>query len=192
MDAVPGASDRWRTAPFITGWCQYNLGSSGADLFVQGSSQVTQFHVSMLSSDNFTSNPATSSETAAFRSANVNAGYRLRVASASVTSGTANTLNVDLQWVNDNVAPTYLVWKAVLVLRSTSTIELPLAVDLRNVMPDGPLEDVETLPLASLPTGNYDLLLRVNDAQSISPPMNLAMQGRDANGNYLLGTLQLP
>ena len=136
--------------------------------------------------------PTTSTEIAAFRSANVNAGYRLRVANASVTTGTANTLNVDIQWVNDNVAPTYLVWKAILVLRGTSSIELPLAVDLRNAMPDGPLQDIETLHPASLPTGNNDLLLRVDDAQSISPPMNLAMQGRDANGNYLLGTLQIP
>jgi len=192
IDAVPGATDRWRTAPFITEWCQYNLGSSGANLFVQGSSQVTQFHVSMLSSDNFTSNPATSAEITAFRSANVNAGYRLRVANATVTTGTPNALNVDLQWVNDNVAPTYLAWKAVLVLRGTSTIELPLVVDLRKVMPDSPLEDIETLQSASVPAGTYDLLLRVDDAQSISPPMNLAMQGRDTNGNYLLGSLQVP
>ena len=192
INAVPGAVDRWRTAPFITEWCQTNLGNSGANLFVQGESQVTQYHVSMLSSDNFTNNPTTSAETTAFRTANVNAGYRLRVASARVTTGTANTLGMDLQWVNDNVAPTYLVWKVVLVLRGATTIELPLTVDLRKVMPEAPLEDIETLHPASLPAGSYDLLLRVDDSQSISVPMNLAMQGRDANGNYLLGALQVP
>ena len=58
IGAVAGAANRWQTAPFITEWCQTNLGSSGADLFVQGEQQVRQYHVSMLSSGNFTYTPS--------------------------------------------------------------------------------------------------------------------------------------
>jgi hypothetical protein len=32
----------------------------------------------------------------------------------------------------------------------------------------------------------------VEDVQAISPPMFLAMQGRDPSGNYLLGSITVP
>jgi hypothetical protein len=38
----------------------------------------------------------------------------------------------------------------------------------------------------------YQALLRVEDMQAISPPMFLAMQGRDPSGNYLLGSMAVP
>jgi hypothetical protein len=99
--AVPGAADRWKTAPFITEWCQTNLGTSGADLFVQGEAQVRQNHISMLSSANYVSPPTTVAETAAFRQANVEAGYRLRTSSVAVTfdPSKSSTLALDVSWV---------------------------------------------------------------------------------------------
>jgi hypothetical protein len=33
---------------------------------------------------------------------------------------------------------------------------------------------------------------RVEDVQAISPPMFLAMQGRDGSGNHLLGSITVP
>jgi hypothetical protein len=38
----------------------------------------------------------------------------------------------------------------------------------------------------------YQALLRVGDMQAISPPMLLAMQGRDPSSNYLLGSITVP
>src|SRR5579883_2732738 len=154
--AAPGASDRWRTAPFITEWCQSNIGGSGADLFVQGEQQVRAFHVSMLSSDNFASPPSGSAETAAFRAANVEAGYRLRADSVEVVLDPAapGKARVKTHWVDDNVAPTYLAWRVVFGLKSAATgatVELPLGVDLRKVMPDAALADDETLVAATPP-----------------------------------------
>lgn len=195
ISAVVGASNRWQTAPFITEWCQTNLGSSGMDLFVQGETQVRQYHVSMLSSGNFASNPSTSAETTAFRQANVEAGYRLRAQSVKVTfdSTHRSSLAVDVSWVNDNVAPTYLAWNVVLGLHGPATVETPLKVDLRKVLPGTPLSDAESLTLSSaLAAGSYDVYLRVEDAQSVSVPMQLAMTGRDASGNYALGKLVVP
>jgi hypothetical protein len=191
--AATGAGSRWRTAPFITEWCQHNLGSSGANLFVQGAAQVKQFHVSMLSSGNFSSKPTTTAEIAAFRDANVSSGYRLRVTSLTVqtSAATPSTVGVTATWKNDNVAPTYLAWRVLLVLRGPTSVELPLSIDLRTVI-DAPVDDAETLHPASLPPGSYQALLRVEDVQGISLPMYLAMEGRDADGNYLLGTVTVP
>ena len=91
-----------------------------------------------------------------------------------------------MQWVNDNVAPTYLRWQVVFVLDGPVHIELPAAFDMRSVI-DAAVVDVETLHPAHLSSGTYQALLRVEDVQAISPPMFLAMQGRDSSGNYLLG-----
>jgi hypothetical protein len=193
--AVAGAANRWQTAPFITEWCQTNLGSSGMDLFVQGEAQVRQYHVSMLSSDNFAMNPSTATEIAAFRQANVESGYRLRAKTVSVTFDPSRraTLAVDVSWVNDNVAPTYLAWNVVLGLRGPSTVEGSLKVDLRKVLPGTPLNDAEQVTLPSpLAAGSYDVYLRVEDAQAVSVPMQLAMSGRDASGSYVLGKLLVP
>ena len=96
-----------------------------------------------------------------------------------------------MKWVNDNVAPTCLRWKVVFVLDGPVHIELPAAFDLRSVI-DAAVVDVETLHPAQLPSGIYQALLRVEDVQAISPPMFLAMQGRDPSGNYLLGSITVP
>gem|GEM_PF-2965609 len=168
--------------------CQTNIGGSGADLFVQGAQQVTTYHVSMLSSGNFTNPPAAGAEATAFRQANVTADYRLRTSSVDVQINTAGDVGVTMEWVNDNVAPTYLRWQVVFVLDEPVHIELPEAFDLRSVI-DAPVVDVETLHPAQLPSGTYQALLRVEDVQAISPPMFLAMQGRDPSGNYLLGSI---
>jgi hypothetical protein len=195
INAAPGASDRWRTAPFITEWCQSNIGGSGADLFVQGEQQVRMFHISMLSSDNFKTDPTGGMETTAFRTANVEAGYRLRTDSVAVTvnAATPGTIGVKTHWVDDNVAPTYLAWKVTFGLKGATTVEVPMTVDLRKAMPDAALGDDETLTAATAPApGSYQAYLRVDDAQGISPPMNLAMQGRDAAGNYVLGAVTIP
>jgi len=96
-----------------------------------------------------------------------------------------------MEWVNDNVAPTYLRWQVVFVLDGPAYIELPAAFDLRSVI-DAAVVDVETLHPAQLPSGTYQALLRVEDVQAISPPMFLAMQGRATGGNYLLGSITVP
>lgn len=192
--AVAGAMDHWRVAPFITEWCQYNIGSSGADLFVQGEMQVRTFHVSMLSSGNFTNDPTPGAEATAFRAANIEAGYRLRVANLTVHSdpATPTMLGIDTTWNDDGVAPTYLAWRVTFGLRGPANIEAPLTIDLGQTMPDRPLTTTQSVTVAALTPGHYEAYLRVDDVQAISPPMFLAMQGRDADGNYVLGSLDLP
>jgi hypothetical protein len=195
--AAAGASDRWRTAPFITEWCQENLGTSGADLFVQGEQQVRDFHISMLSSGNFTAKPMPGMEATAFTAANVEAGYRLRVASMAITVDAAKpgVLGVRATWADDNVAPTYLAWKVALHLTAAtggSGVDVPLAVDLRKVMPDANLPEDESATVATLPSGSYEVALRVDDAQGISAPMMLALTGRAADGSYPLGSIVVP
>lgn len=196
IDDVPGARDHWKVAPFITEWCQYNLGQSGKNLFVQGEEQVRNYHVSMLSSGNFTTNPTTQAEKDAFRKANIEAGYRLRPVSVHLEIDSSDTghARIDVSWTNDNVAPTYLEWKVVVGFAQGDTrVEAPLSFDLRTVLPGAPTSGSETLTLpTSLHAGTYDVYVRVDDVQAVSDPMNLAITGRDASGGYPIGSITLP
>jgi hypothetical protein len=194
LEQATGALEHWRVAPFITEWCQYNIGGSGADLFIQGEQQVRDFHISMLSSGNFSSPPTAGAEQDAFRAANCEAGYRLRPASLHlvIDAGRA-TARVVAEWANDGVAPTYLAWRVVLGLRGESSVELPLATDLRQAMPDAPLAADESVAMgAALTPGTYTVFVRVDDVQQVSPPLALALSGRGADGAYDLGTITLP
>jgi hypothetical protein len=192
LDNVAGAPDHWKVAPFITEWCGYNLGTSGKNLFVQGEEQVRAYHVSMLSSGNFQAKPTTQAEQDAFRTANVEAGYRYRPASITIAlAPDKQHVTVTSSWADDNVAPTYLAWNVVVGFhQGTTTVEAPLAIDLRKVLPGAATNDAETIALPSvLASGTYDVYVRVDDAQKVSPAMNLAIDGRDASGAYALGTL---
>lgn len=193
LRATPGAKEHWRKAIFVTEWCQRNLGSSGANLFVQGEKQVRDHHVSMLSSGNFDHAPASADEIAAFRKANVEAGYRLRASEVALQVGADGAISVRSRWNDDGIAPTYLRWRVVVGLKGATNVERPLAMDLREAMPDAPLDHDETVRApAPLPSGTYQVYLRVEDVQGISPPMQLAMKGRDADGNYGLGSITVP
>jgi hypothetical protein len=98
-----------------------------------------------------------------------------------------------VQWVNEGVAPTYLAWRVVPGLRGASTAELPLTLDLRQVAPDTPLSADETVAAGQvLAPGAYTVYVRVDDVQQVSPPLALAIAGRDTDGAYELGTITLP
>jgi hypothetical protein len=148
----------------------------------------------MLSSGNFQSAPTSPAEAAAFRAANLEAGYRLRPDAVTLElAHGATQLHVAMHWLDDGVAPTYLAWRPVLVLAGPSNVEVPLAFELRQVLPDEPGSDDESpeLPQALVP-GAYTVSLRVDDVQGISPPLQLGLAGRTTDGSYPLGVLQVP
>jgi hypothetical protein len=195
IDGVAGAKDHWKTAPFITEWCQVNIGSSMPlnDLFVQGEQQVRDYHISMLSSGNFQKDPTMGAEADAFRKANVEAGYRLRTASVKIEARTDGQTHVEIEWNNDGVAPTYLGWNVVVGVRGASSAFAALKVDLKKVLPGAPLADSENVALGTkLASGKYQVYLRVDDVQKVTPPMQLAMEGRNAAGEYELGSVTIP
>ena len=193
IDAVPAAKNRWRTAPFITEWCQENIGSSGADLFIQGEQQVRDYHISMLSSGNFQSDPTSPGDAAAFRKANVEAGYRLRTSSIEIRLASDGTIQVTSQWKNDGVAPTYLPWKVMVGIDGPKKSEVALKVDLRKVMPDAALSDDEAVTVSGgIPSGKYQVYLRIEDTEGVSLPLQLAMEGKNAAGDYQLGSVTVP
>jgi Domain of unknown function (DUF4832) len=193
LGRVAGSTERWKSAPVMTEWCAFNIGSSGRDPLIQGEEQVRAYHVSTIGT-NFRNAPATAEQVSAFRKANVEAGYRLRASAVSVAVDLAAPTVVQVQstWHNDNVAPTYLPWRVTLRLRGPVTVDAPLDLDLRTVMPGAATEHSQalTVPMA-LPRGDYQVEILVEDSQGVSLPMNLAMEGRTDAGAYTLGMITL-
>ncbi|MGI9146220.1 MAG: DUF4832 domain-containing protein [Chloroflexota bacterium] len=200
LNAVPASLTRWQTAPFITEWCAYGPGSG---LFPSGDQQVSQYHVSMLSSGNYDQpgggiSGYSSADQAAFADANKLSGYRYVLDSLSMpTQLSAGTIfQVKSVWENVNVAPTYQRLDVELQLRNSSGAvvwQAPSGIDLRTLLPTNgtPLSLTDTFNLPALASGTYTASVQVLDPDGINRPLNLAIAGRQADGSYSLGTVQV-
>jgi hypothetical protein len=191
--------DRWKTAPFVTEWCG-NIVPGAKATFTGGDQQVSQYHVSMLSSGNYHQpwNDFDASQQAAFIHANKVAGYRYVLNSVTL-SGTItrnSSFSVTSSWRNANVAPTYDAWRVKYQLRDPLShavvFEALSGLDLKKVLPATTATIVaDTFNVGPLARGEYDLVVSVVDPGGNLAPMNLAIQGRLDDGSYELGRLRV-
>lgn len=134
------------------------------------------------------------------------AGYRFELSTftlpAQLTQG--NTFIVNAMWRNAGVAPQYEPWDTYVELRDPANGNLvwrstPSEVDFEKLLPSATAnrrEDVFTLP-ASVPVGTYDVHVMVEDqfkkmdGTPYRAPMALAIEGRQADGSYKLGSVEV-
>jgi len=95
-------------------------------------------------------------------------------------------------WENKGVAPCYREFPLALRLRNAShSAVLITDADIRKWLPgDNLYDDAVYLP-ADLPAGDYDLSLAIVDPASRQPKVKLAIEGRDSEGWYPLGRIQV-
>lgn len=114
-------------------------------------------------------------------------GYRLLLKSASLEKEVAAnaSLNLSLLIDNDGFAPVYNSKNSFLILRSTSdgTIyKKALSFDVRKVVPSVDYQLDETVSLSGIPSGNYELLLKIEDSHaSISDRVEYSIQLANSN-----------
>lgn len=148
-------------------------------------------------------------EQQAFLAASLYAGYRFAPVRVAVTAERyrPDLLLVETGWLNSGVTPAYDVWKVRYSLwpvgreRREPVATWTSAIDLRQVMPTGttpfapqtPLmvQDTVALPLTT-PRGRYELRIEVRDRENYLAPMQLAIDGREPDGSYPLGTIAVP
>jgi Concanavalin A-like lectin/glucanases superfamily/Domain of unknown function (DUF4832) len=196
-------SDRWQTAPVVSEWC--GTIAPGTNRFQQfGPSQVQEFHVSMLSSGNYakTSDGGLSgyspAEQDGFITANKIAGYRFVLDSLTlpVTLPQGGTFTAGWQWENVNVAPLYLPFNVMVQLRDANQNVIWQAqsgFDPRGLLPTdwSPVAWTDNFTLGDVPPGDYLLTVQITDPSQISPPLQLAIEGRQSDGSYLLGSVSV-
>lgn len=95
-------------------------------------------------------------------------------------------------WDNKGVAPCYKKFPLALRLKNDRRAEILLAqADITTWLPGDSVFDGTVAIPANLPTGDYDLELALLDPVSKIPKVNLAIEGRAADGWYPLGTIRI-
>lgn len=215
---------RWRTAPFVTEWCGNNKpptdfnrngvfedgeyddyngngmietwekGSGGH--FWNGLEQVEGWHVSLLSSGNYTgplsSFPA--QDRADFRRANPWSGYRYQIERARGEIRLGGQSTVTTTWRNLNVAPAYRDWDVYVELRRPTGEVVAYAraeLDLAEVLPGRAYEVTTTVDTRSVGSGEYELAVLVLDPTGTLPHMRLANSGTATDGSLVIGRARL-
>ena len=216
---------RWKTVPFVSEWCgatkppkdvngngvidDYDYHDYTGDgkvedweleaeygSFAKGLAQVEEWHISLLSSDNYKGQmkeyPA--GDQADFRLANLRSGYRYELTQAQAEVR-GRTLSLTSTWFNANVAPTYHNWNVVYELRrpgsSTVAATVKSKLDLRQVLPGRPVTVNDSANLAKVKSGAYDVSVRIVDPRGYFAPLALGVEGRTGDGSYRLGRVVL-
>jgi hypothetical protein len=190
-------TERWKTAPVIVEFISPN-DQSDPKSFQLARQQVKDYHISMVSNGNmldWDSLSQTGKDTV--RMLGKEAGYRFELDSLSFATQPrlGGTVEVESVWSNVGNAPVYENWQVWLQLRTpgTSTVrwETELDVNLRTFLPGSITVRDSVLMPTSLSTGTYDVAVQIRDPRTIRKPLALAITGKQGDGSYLLGQVQL-
>jgi Domain of unknown function (DUF4832) len=211
---------RWRTAPVVTEWCNFQP-DGASEFFQQALKDTVNYHVSLVGSNvslvAAEGSPISSpSRFDIWTRTTKYAGYRYAITSttgpASAHSGSA--LPISMRWTNFGTAPTYDNWRVEYELRDTGDKVIktvPSALTLGNLCAEQNYTDTaqepasasrtETilLPTSGLRAGTYRLVAKVvwnehkpHGINTVNyPPMALAQVGRDRDGGYSIGSIQV-
>ncbi len=95
-------------------------------------------------------------------------------------------------WENKGVAPCYKDFLLAIRLKNEKRTELFLTdANINDWLPgDNIFDDAIFLP-ADMPAGDYDIQIGIIDPQSHKPKVKLAIEGKDIDGWYTLGTIEV-
>ena len=196
--SLPYVSSRWQVAPLVTEFFGPDITYPIANQLVTAKQQVAQCHVSLVSNGNLGSPQSLSGADVA------NLGMLARLAGfhpvlSNVTGAhpkAGGQLQIKATWSNLGSAPSYAPWQVEWQLYKSSGGAAvwtgSSALDVRKLLPGTiVVNDSIQLP-ASIQPGNYTLGLIARDPQGYyHQPFNVCIQGRRADGSYVLGFLQI-
>ncbi len=194
--ALPLARDRWKTAPSIVEYC-------GGPSFQAAQNQITQYHFALIGdgADNINSFSSYSAPDQNLIMQNYKtSGYRFILDSLTIPSQIAagGEFTVIAQWSNVNVTPAYNPWNIMVQLRGGGVWQGKSHLDLQTLLPtntsgrDTPRAVTDTFHLpTTVPDGSYAVAIQIVDPDNYYAPLNLAIQGRQTDGSYILGTVHV-
>lgn len=184
--------ERWKTAPVLSEWCGTYTTST-----TLGAEQVQQYHISTTSTGNLKVGfeQMSAGQQKGFLDAARFAGYRYEVRRAVVPAKVDRNarFTVMSRWRNAGSAPTYDDWDVVLRVRDKAgrlVATKALDVDLAKLLP-GRSTYRSRVRLRGVKPGRYSLSVAVTDPSGYLAPMNLALRGRSADGDYRVGKVRV-
>jgi hypothetical protein len=95
-------------------------------------------------------------------------------------------------WENKGVAPCYKEFILAIRLKSGDRVAvLPTDANIKEWMPGDIIYDNSVFIPHDMPVGNYDVQVAVVDRWNYKPMVNLAIEGRDEDGWYQLGQINI-
>jgi hypothetical protein len=121
-------------------------------------------------------------------------GYRLMLRRFEYSKETrpGTMIPVSMWWLNAGVAPPYRQFELALELRSGETAAIiRLPADMRTWLPGDAIWEGGVYVPDTLAPGEYRLRLALLDPRTGHPAVRLAIEGREDDGWYGLGTLRV-
>lgn len=198
--------DRWKSAPLVGEPGRWGPTADGFHPYWELCDQVAYLHPVVIRNCNVSTGRHATNPTdysilddpralEAFHRAYALIGFRYVVAEARVARR-GQHLEIQTDWKNIGLTPTYDPWRIRYFIAGDRGEEIwsgNSTLDLRAVLPDervvpGSIDGATVAHVdrfADAPGGG-ELWLQIVDPDNISPPMALSIQGRGANGAYLL------
>jgi hypothetical protein len=120
--------------------------------------------------------------------------FALRKVEFDPSVGKGRSLTLKFQVANKGVAPFYYPWPLVLHLTDSSgkpALRTTLNVDIRKWLP-GVTAETASVPIPEdMAAGPYDLRLAIHDPATDKPGVLFANKGKDAEGRYGIGRVEI-
>jgi hypothetical protein len=197
LDAA-GANDAWKHAPVHFESCgvMQVWADSGYDI-EHIFNEALRWRVSVFNNKSSQVPPRWWSATEEFMK---RMGYRFVINYLTLPTHVkaGESLKIESEWGNLGVAPVYMNYEVSFKLigkgrRSESTIIKDPAynVDIRNWLPGNHQMDLDLVIPAGLAPGRYNLAVALRDIQTGEVAIDLAIQGRDYHGWYILTEVEV-
>jgi hypothetical protein len=182
----------WKSAPIVgepSSCCTINGGSCQ---YWELEAQVRRYHTLSFGNGNLEASTSTCVRTN-IRNAAKAAGYRLVALGGTVNSTLASgsAFTILMNWQNLGITPTYEKWNVLYQLRDATnkvvwsdTSNFKPYLFLPQSVPTA-VSDEFVLPTTLL-SGTYQLYMIVTDPGNYRKPLPLAINGRNADGSYLV------
>jgi len=121
-------------------------------------------------------------------------GYRFELRKLTFTEkiGVGEALSITSWWENKGVAPCYHKFPLCIRLKNgEKTTILPTKADIRTWLPGDNLHDEDLVIPADLPSGKYELSIGILDKEGNYPKVQLAISGKDPDGWYPMGEIEI-
>ena len=187
-----GIDDMWKRSPVSleTCWVPGHWKQQGWDVdYIL--EQALRWHVSSLNIKSSAIPPEWKDRFDAFQR---RMGYRLvlRRLEYPKEARAGTMIPVSMWWLNAGVAPPYRPFELALQLRSAATVSvIRLAADVKSWLPGDAVWEGGVFVPDTLTPGEYSLRLALLDPRTLQPAVRLAIEGRDEDGWYGLGTLRV-
>lgn len=190
--ARTGIQDVWERRPVSLETCDTPAGwlRDGFDLdYIL--SQALRWHVTSV---NVKSSPIPPEWRAQFEDFEKRMGYRFILRRleypGEVTPG--SMMPVHMWWLNAGVAPVYReYWLAVQLQSQDKQVVLRVPADVTKWLPGDSVVDESLYVPRGIPAGSYHVRIGLLDPRTGDPAIRLAIQGRQSDGWYDLGSIDL-